>query len=208
MTPEQDGFSTAETPANEPSRRRVPRSLMLAAATALVVVAGAGVAGATAFSPAPASTPTVTDTATPSAPPEKPAKKGPGMGPKMGFGGHPIHGEFVAPDREGNYVTFAGQYGDVTAVSQGSITVKSADGYTKEYAINSDTRINRGGEGTEALKTGQQVVVMAKVEGETATAVKIHEVPQREGRGRHGHGKKGEGRDKGERQDRDQPSAS
>ncbi|WP_433370529.1 hypothetical protein [Streptosporangium sp. CA-115845] len=200
MAPEQDGFSTAETLANEPSQRRALRFLMLAAATALVVVPGAGAA---AFSPSSTSTPMVTDTATPSAAPsEKPSDKAPGQGHRMGFGGHPIHGEFVVPDRAGRYVTVAAQYGDVTTVSQDSITVKSEDGYTKEYVINSDTRINRGGEGADALKTGQRVVVMAKVDGGTATAVKIHDVTPRDGQGRHG--RKDEWHDKGERQNHDQ----
>ncbi|WP_326646123.1 hypothetical protein OG884_15860 [Streptosporangium sp. NBC_01755] len=193
MTPGPDEFSTAETLANEPPRRRVPRSVLLVATTALVVATGAGVAAAAAFSPSPSPTPTVGDTATPSAAPsgapsDKVPGQGRGRGHKMGFGGPSIHGEFVVPDGEGKYVTVATQYGDVTAVDQDSITVKSEDGYTKEYAINGDTRINRRGEGIDAVKTGQKVMVMAKVDGGTTTAVAIHDATARDGYGRRGEG--------------------
>ncbi|MET8046046.1 hypothetical protein ABZU75_00445 [Streptosporangium sp. NPDC005286] len=201
MTSGSDEFSTAEMLANEPPRRRIPRSALLIATTALVVVTGAGVATAAAFSPSPSpsSTPTAGDTATPSAAPsetssDKAPGQGRGRGHRMGFGGPSIHGEFVVPDGEGRYVTVATQYGDVTAVDQDSITVKSEDGYTKEYAINGDTRINRRGEDGDAVKTGQKVMVMAKVDGSTATAVAIHDATMRDGQGRHGKGGQWHGR--------------
>ncbi|MGN9842635.1 hypothetical protein ACTMTI_31365 [Nonomuraea sp. H19] len=171
--------------------------MLLTATTALIVVTGAGVAAAAVFTPSPSPTPTVSDTATPSASPSgTPSDKAPGYGRggghKMGLGGRPIHGEFVVPDGEGKYVTVASQYGDVTAVDQDSITVKSEDGYTKEYAVNADTRINRGSAGIDAVKTGQKVMVMAKVEGGTATAVAIHDATARGGQdGYGGHGKGG-----------------
>jgi hypothetical protein len=184
MIPGPDGFSTEETLTNEPPRRRLPRSLLLVATTALVVVTGAGVAAAAVFSPSPSPTPTVSDTASPSATPsERTPGQDRGWGRKLGFGGPALHGEFVVPDGEGTYVTVATQYGDVTAVGQDSVTVKSEDGYTKEYAVNADTRINRGGDGVDTLKTGQKVTVMAKVDGGTATAVRIRDTTLREGRG-------------------------
>ncbi|MFI7706856.1 hypothetical protein [Nonomuraea sp. NPDC049480] len=188
MTPGPDGFNTMETLANEPPRRRFPRSMLLVATTALVVVTGAGVAAASALSPSPSPTPTAGDTTSPSASPSgTPSDKTPGFGRGrghgMGLGGPALHGEFVVPDGDGKYVTVATQYGDVTAVDQDSITVKSEDGYTKEYAVNGDTRINRGDEGIAAVKTGQKVRVMAKVDGGTATAVAIHDTTLREGRG-------------------------
>ncbi|WP_188189824.1 hypothetical protein [Nonomuraea sp. SYSU D8015] len=195
MTPGPDGFSTAETLENEPPRRRIPRSMLLVATTALVVVTGAGVAAASALSPTPSPTPTATGSATPSASPSgTPSDKTPGYGRgwghRMGFGGPALHGEFVVPDGEGAYVTVATQYGDVTAVDQDSITVKSEDGYTKEYVVNGDTRINRGGDGIDAVKTGQKVRVMAKVEGGTATAVAIHDTAMRGERGWRGKGER------------------
>ncbi|MFB4278860.1 MULTISPECIES: hypothetical protein [unclassified Nonomuraea] len=186
MTPGPDGFSTEETLSNEPPRRRFPRSLLLVATAALVAVTGAGVAAASVFSPTPAPTPTAGDTTTPSASPSSTTPPG------RGWGGHrmgrALHGEFVVPDVEGRYVTVATQYGDVTAVDQDSITVRSEDGYTKEYAVTGDTRINRGGEGIDAVKAGQKVMVMAKVEGGTATAVSIRDATMRKGWGRDGKG--------------------
>ncbi|MEV0200098.1 hypothetical protein [Nonomuraea sp. NPDC050691] len=192
MSPEPDGFSTAETLANEPPRRRVPRSLLLAAATALVVVSGAGVATAAALSPSPSPTPTSSDTSTQSATPSAtPSDQGPGQGRRwghrMGFGGPAIHGEFVVPDGEGKYTTVANQYGEVTAVDQDSVTVKSEDGYTKEYTVNADTRVNRD-EGIASVKTGAKVMVMAKVDGGTATAVAVRDMTLRDGQGWRGRG--------------------
>ncbi|MFG1943989.1 hypothetical protein [Nonomuraea sp. NPDC048826] len=186
MTTEPDGFSTAETLGGEPPRRRFPRSLLLAGATALVVMTGAGVATAAVLSTPPSGSPTPTPTPTPTAtgsasPTDAPADKQ--RGRAWGWGGHRmgvgIHGEFVVPDGEGKYVTIATQYGEVTAVDQDSVTVKSEDGYTREYAVNADTRINRGDAGLDTVKAGQKVSVRATVEGGTATAVAIHDTEAR-----------------------------
>ncbi|MFI7418498.1 hypothetical protein [Nonomuraea sp. NPDC049684] len=190
MTSGPDGFGKAETLENEPPRRRFPRSVLLAATTAVVLATGAGVAAASALSPSPSPSPSPTGpppaAGSPSAVPSgSPSDKGRGWG--RGFGGPPVHGEFVVPDGRGAYVTVATQYGDVTAVGQNSVTVKSADGYTKEYAVDAGTRINRD-QGIDAIKAGQKVMVSAKVTGGTATAVTVHDVTAREGRGRHPHG--------------------
>ncbi|MGW2216867.1 hypothetical protein ACWCSD_17925 [Nonomuraea sp. NPDC001684] len=190
MTSGPDGFGKAETLENEPPRRRFPRSVLLAATTAVVLATGAGVAAASALSPATSPTGTPPSAASPSAVPSgspsgKPSDKGRGWG--RGFGGPPVHGEFVVPDGQGAYVTVATQYGEVTAVGQDSLTVKSEDGYTKQYAVNADTRVNRD-QGIDAIKTGQKVMVSAKVTGGTVTAVTVHDVTARDGRGRHPHG--------------------
>ncbi|MFI7688595.1 hypothetical protein ACIBQ6_05950 [Nonomuraea sp. NPDC049655] len=186
MTSGPDGFGKAETLENEPPRRRFPRSVLLAATTAVVLATGAGVAAASALSPAPSPTGTPPPAASPSAVPSgSPSDKGRGWG--RGFGGPPVHGEFVVPDGQGAYVTVATQYGEVTAVGQDSVTVKSEDGYTKQYAVNADTRVNRD-QGIDAIKAGQKVMVSAKVTGGTATAVTVHDVTARDGRGRHPHG--------------------
>ncbi len=46
-----------------------------------------------------------------------------------------LHGEFVVPDGHGGYTTELTQTGVVTAVSGGSVTAKSEDGFTQTYAI-------------------------------------------------------------------------
>ena len=60
-----------------------------------------------------------------------------------GMFGEALHGEFVTAKDGGGYETIATQKGEVTAVSESSITVKSADGYSRTYTVNSDTKVNR-----------------------------------------------------------------
>lgn len=209
MSPGHDDFSTAETLASEPPRRRLPRPLVFAAVTALVVTAGAGVAAATTRDSSPPGSPAPSATAT-----ESPA---PGDGPSAGSGrdtrrwrgswgwgyrtfGGGIHGEFVVPGRqEGQWVTVATQVGEVTAVDQNSVTVKSADGYVRRYVVNSDTRINSR-EGIGAVKVGHRVAVSATVEGGTATARTILDSDLRRGERRPWHERR---RDRGGWGDRD-----
>ncbi|MGI5270281.1 hypothetical protein ACQEUU_14100 [Nonomuraea sp. CA-218870] len=192
MTTGPDGFDAAQSAKKESPRRRFPRSLLLAAATGLVVVTGGGVATAAVLSTPPSATPTPTATssATPSDTPsedrsgekaDRKDRRGWG-GPPMGFG---LHGEFVVPGEDGTYLTLATQYGEVTAVGQDSVTVKSEDGYTRDYAVNADTRINRDAK-IDALKAGQKVGVRATVEGGTATAVAIRDLTAFAERGPHG----------------------
>jgi hypothetical protein len=105
---------------------------------------------------------------------------GPG-GHHKGFGGPGIHGEFVTPKQGGGYQTIATQNGEVTAVSESSITVKSEDGYTKKYSIDdNNTNVSAGDDGTEDVKVGDQVHVMAIKDGDNYNAVEIHDQTQGE----------------------------
>ncbi|MEV4835263.1 hypothetical protein AB0K05_12115 [Nonomuraea sp. NPDC049486] len=171
-----------ETAGNQPSKRRFPRTLLLAATAALVVATGAGVATAAATPPSGTPAPAPTATESPSTgPSDKPSKKEDRRhwdGPKIN-----LHGEFVVREGEGEYVTVATQRGEVTAVDQDSLTVKSEDGYSREYAVGADTRINRDAT-IDTVKTGQKVSVLAKVDGETATAVAIRAKSEGEGKGK------------------------
>jgi hypothetical protein len=107
-----------------------------------------------------------------------------------GMLGGGIHGEFVTPKEGGGYQTVASQYGEVTAVSSDSLTVKSEDGFSRTYALGSDTRVNAGREGVDAIKTGDSVSVIATVDGSTATAVMVIDMTRPEmGRGWFGRGK-------------------
>jgi hypothetical protein len=211
MTPGPDDLGPTEVLAQEPAKRRIPRSLLLAGVTALTVATGAGVATAAALSPPPPSpTPTATDapaeppTASPSDTPSEPGRRhGWGMGRRLGFGfGGGIHGEYVVPDGEGKYITVATQFGDVTAIDGDSVTVKSEDGYTKEYVINSETRVSAGREGATSVQNGDKVLVKATVSGDTATAVAVIDTtrPARqgwEGKGHRHHGGRPGGPDPG-----------
>jgi len=96
-------------------------------------------------------------------------------GPRMGAGAlsQALHGEFVIADGSTELL----QNGQVTSINDTSIAVKSTDGYTKTYTIDSST-VKAGD-----IQTGDQVVVIAK---EAGTAITIDEpgaMPQR-GNGR------------------------
>jgi len=77
------------------------------------------------------------------------------MGGPMGGIDQAQHGEF--------------QVGEVTALSDDSITVKSEDGYEKTYAIDSDTRKSDG------VAKGTQVTVIATTSNGSATADSVLE---------------------------------
>ncbi len=90
---------------------------------------------------------------------------GPGlhiMPPGGGDGGGPLmmfeipHGEF--------------QTGEVTELSDTSITAKSEDGFSRTYAIDDDTTR------TDGIEEGDTVTVIATLDGDTATAASISEL--------------------------------
>jgi hypothetical protein len=95
-----------------------------------------------------------------------------GPGPRGGKFGDALHGEFVTAKDGGGYETIATQKGEVTAVSATSITVKSADGYSRTYTVNADTKVNNSGKIAD-ITTGETVRIRAVVSGETATATMI-----------------------------------
>ena len=84
-----------------------------------------------------------------------------------------VHGQFVVPKSGGGYQTVDTQRGSVTGVSATSITVKSADGFTKTYQVTSSTNVDAQRDGIGSVKTGNQVAVTATVSGTTSTAVSI-----------------------------------
>ena len=100
----------------------------------------------------------------------------PGMGIGMAMGG--IHGEFTTKAPGGGYQTVATQRGEATAVSAGSITVKSEDGFSRTYTVDDNTLVNAGNNGIDDIKQGDQVGVMAVVKDGKASAVDVHDVTQ------------------------------
>ncbi|MGW4060982.1 hypothetical protein ACWEGE_22045 [Amycolatopsis sp. NPDC004747] len=97
-----------------------------------------------------------------------------GQGPGGGFGGgmaalrEALHGDFVVADSSGGYTTERLQTGDVTELSATSVTLTSKDGYKQTYALDSSTQK------TGDVKTGDtNVTVVAKVDGQTATATSL-----------------------------------
>ena len=92
-----------------------------------------------------------------------------------------IHSEYVILNGS-TYVTMADQLGDVTDVSATSVTVKSADGYTKAYVLNSSTTVGsatrqRGGTPSTLtladVKVGSTLRVTATKNGDTYTATAL-----------------------------------
>jgi hypothetical protein len=88
------------------------------------------------------------------------------MGGPLGGMSETQHGEF--------------QTGDVTAISDDSITLKSEDGYEKTYTIDGDTQKSDG------IAKGDEVTVVATTENGTTTAESILEfdaMSRRDGKG-------------------------
>jgi hypothetical protein len=109
------------------------------------------------------------------------AKPGPGHGGRgrHGFGlmngGGALHGEFVVEKDGGGYQTVATQRGEVTAVSKESLTLKSADGYSRTYTLTEDTLVNAARDGIDDVKTGNTVSVLAVVADGKATASSVND---------------------------------
>ncbi len=94
-----------------------------------------------------------------------------GMRPGALTGGPALHGEVIVPNSDGTFTTLVVQRGEVTAVSATSITVKSADGFTQEYAVTADSKIRVAGGGGAIgdVKVGDAVGVRATKSGSTVT---------------------------------------
>jgi hypothetical protein len=175
MIPEPGDDVLAE--GGEPRRPRWGRPVVLIASVTALAAVGVGVAYAAAD-----------PSSGPSPSPSQSAKAGPGkpyghlgggfrFGPLGGPGGA-LHGEFVVPKPGGGYQTVDTQHGKVTAVSKDSITVRSEDGYSRSYAVTSDTMVNANRDGISAVKNGDDVAVTATVSGNKATASDIVDLSQ------------------------------
>jgi hypothetical protein len=154
----------------------------------VALVAGvAGAALATSSSASSATDAAATPTPTPTAGSPSPGSRAPGHWPgfhgpmggpfhRGGFFAGPggiVHGQVVVPEAGGKFRTEDIQTGRVTAVSGSSLTVRSADGYTKSYRVTSATQVDAGKTGIGSVKVGNQVAVTATVSGSTASLTRI-----------------------------------
>jgi hypothetical protein len=99
-----------------------------------------------------------------------PGGMGPGGPGRWGAPAGAIHGEFVVPDGNGAYTTVLTQTGVLTAVSDTSITAKSADGFTQIYTIAPGSRaVNT------QLAVNDTVTIRANVTNNSATATTVTE---------------------------------
>jgi hypothetical protein len=89
-----------------------------------------------------------------------------------------IHAQFTVPGPNGGYETIATQTGTVESVSSSSVTVKSVDGYTQDYVVNSSTLVNADYEGILSVNNGDTVLVQALVSGTTYTAERVVDTTQ------------------------------
>jgi hypothetical protein len=93
-----------------------------------------------------------------------------------------VHGTFVTRGKGGTFVTHELARGTVAAVSAGSITVRSADGSSETFVVDSHTKVRthpKGAAGAassiSAVKSGDTVEAVGK--GTPATATLIVDVP-------------------------------
>jgi hypothetical protein len=90
-----------------------------------------------------------------------------GGGPGGPGGGRMVMGGPMAGMQDMQHGEF--QTGEVTAISDDSITVKSEDDYEETYVINDDTQVADG------IEKGDEVTVIATTEGDKATATSVIE---------------------------------
>jgi hypothetical protein len=168
------------------SRQRSRRPFIVAGITVVGLLGGAGAALATTGSAAPQAAPSQVAATPAPAPPPAPAAglphrffggnfAGGGLGGPAGLSGV-LHGQIVMAKPGGGYQTVDIQNGQVTAVSSTAITLKSADGYARSYAITSSTLVDAQRDGISSVKVGHQASVLATVSGSTATAVTVRDV--------------------------------
>ena len=160
------------------------RPYIVAGVAVAALLGGAGAALAATNSPAPAASSSAVITnpapspgqpgaAAPAAPGFRHFDRGPGFGGYL-FGA--LHGQFVVGKSGGGYETVDVQDGRVTAVSTTSITLKSADGFTKSYVVTGATMVDAQRDGIGSVKVGNQAAVQATVSGSTATAISIEDL--------------------------------
>jgi hypothetical protein len=159
------------------------RPYVLTGVAVVALLGGAGAALASTGSGSAAGSPSaVAASPAPSpAQPGLPGSRGPAgpgfrrFGAGIGFGGvfGALHGQIVVAKPGGGYETVDVQSGQVTAASSTSITLKSADGYSKSYAVVSSTIVDAQRDGISSVKVGNNVTLTATVSGSTATATNI-----------------------------------
>lgn len=82
-----------------------------------------------------------------------------------------LHGEIVVETKDGPK-TVVVQRGEVTAIDDDSVTVKSSDGYTVEWAFGDDLRVRERRDTVQpsAVKVGTEVGVAGAIDGDRTVA--------------------------------------
>jgi hypothetical protein len=190
---------TREHPAGS-ARRRRSRVTKAAAGLALVLGAGGG-AATVVLATGPSQASLLTATSTTTSPGKTPANAWPGrpfawrvrggmfgygMGPMgglgpggpVGGGGPVVHASYTVKGPNGTYETLDAQMGTVEAVSSSSITVKSADGFSQQYAVDSSTTVYADYDGIGSVKTGDDVAIVGLAGTSGVTAERVIDITQ------------------------------
>jgi hypothetical protein len=89
------------------------------------------------------------------------------------LGGGVLHGQFTVSNGSGGYRSELVQTGKASAVSSGSITVTSADGYRHTYTVTATTAVDSQRDGIGSVASGDQVELTATSAGGKDTATDI-----------------------------------
>jgi hypothetical protein len=141
------------------------RTALITGAAVVALVASGGVAYA--VSSTPTSTPASTSTTAPASPAKTKHHRQ--------LLGRVAHGEVTLNGNDHKVVDV--QRGDVQTVGATSISVKSDDGFTATYTVNSDTKIRKGGKQSAIgdVHTGDKVAVVATKANGAMTATRVTE---------------------------------
>jgi hypothetical protein len=150
-------------------------------AGALGATALTGIAFAATDSPTTSPTPSATQ-----APDAEAAPPAGGMGMRGGPGGmhgkgpgalgrglgDVLHGDVTVEREDGTAELVRVQRGTVESVGEGTVTVKSSDGYTSTWTVNDQTTLRRDRDDATVtdLKAGDTVLARGPVDGDQATA--------------------------------------
>jgi Domain of unknown function (DUF5666) len=150
-------------------------AVIVATALSTVALAGAiGVGVASAADPTTSPSPSASAAPTPGADPSaKPGKANKANKAKRDLTRRALHGEVTLGGKKHRVVDF--QRGTVSEVSDTSITVKSTDGFSATYVVDTKTKVRHAKE-QEAIgdvKNGDKVRVVGLKDGSTITAKRI-----------------------------------
>jgi len=159
------------------SRHGRSRRLVAVATGTTIALGGGGIAYAATTEPTPTPSTTTPSEVTPDEDhPEGDRPHGPGGG-FVGAGGFGVlHGELVVETEDGTYETVATQRGAIDEITDDSVTVTSEDGYTATYILDAEAlETAHHGLATDPadLAAGDEVMVLAKVDGATATVQRL-----------------------------------
>jgi hypothetical protein len=178
-TPQSRGGTMSST-----RGREAAKAAAWIAAGALGATALTGIAFAATDSPTATPTPQATQSPNATTPPN--GDDAPDMGMRGGPGGHHgfgpggpgrglgavLHGDVTVEGEDGNAKLVRMQKGTVESIGDGTLTVKSSDGYTSTWTVNDDTTIRRDRDEAALadLKVGDTVIARGPLSGDTATA--------------------------------------